>query len=534
MSDNQVNLSRLFQIQAAYWAPGYGITGALDWAARILPQLTGACRLSIRERDYNGIDAWRNWMDCDCALRLQEAGKRDLFLWRRCWITLLLSAASRLLSTPICDPEDLRAFALQLQSHWSVPVPMEADFWTDLCRYLSSAGAGDWSDTAPKASVLFPLVLSEPVVDAGQETSVILAEFILQSTGRRGGVTMHPEHAPMRCMDATFLEAISCAVRHARQISDPDHALEGVRWRIRTLRPSHEAFLLGAPLRGPSAAGAMALGLTDLYAGSAQYGAEIAVSFALADSTGDSAQTPCVTIGNLEHKIAGCSRQRVGTLLAPKSQQEKMAEYARRHGVELVGADTLGEAIQQYAARRRGAALVTAPRSVAVLYNRKSEDDLYVSRLLESRLELEGYTVFIDRHLPIGIPWATEIDSKVRSAYAVVPLLSATSVTSDMLSAEIEAAAAGIPSAGKPRILPVRVKYDGPLPDRIGSIIGALQHGLWSGPENDDALIAELVRSLSADKGDGGPLAYGRTEPAGHRRVDTLEPFDGPVPLRSR
>src|SRR5215212_5056999 len=110
---------------------------------------------------------------------------------------------------------------------------------------------------------------------------------------------------------------------------------------------------------------------------------------------------------------------------------------------------------------------------VALLYKRNAQPDEQVLKLLETQLKAHGYEVFIDRHLRIGVEWAKEIERQVRTADAVVPLLSQSSIYSEMLACEVQIAhEAAQEKEGKPRLLPVRVDYDGPLPEALAVILG--------------------------------------------------------------
>ena len=62
---------------------------------------------------------------------------------------------------------------------------------------------------------------------------------------------------------------------------------------------------------------------------------------------------------------------------------------------------------------------------VAILYKRDAQPDEHVLNLLEAELRAQGHAVFIDRHLTVGVEWAKEIERQVRTADAVIPLLSA-------------------------------------------------------------------------------------------------------------
>jgi hypothetical protein len=104
----------------------------------------------------------------------------------------------------------------------------------------------------------------------------------------------------------------------------------------------------------------------------------------------------------------------------------------------------------------------------------------------------------------------------------VVPLLSGASIHSEMLEMELETAhRANQTQGGKPRILPIRVAYAGPLPASLGVILDPLQQAEWQGPQDDARIIGEVVRALAL------PPDEDRAIP------ETLEPVGGAVPLGS-
>ncbi|HXU39527.1 MAG TPA: AAA-like domain-containing protein [Blastocatellia bacterium] len=163
-----------------------------------------------------------------------------------------------------------------------------------------------------------------------------------------------------------------------------------------------------------------------------------------------------------------------------------------------------------------------APLRVVLLYKRNIQPDEQVLILLESHLLAQGHSVFIDRHLAIGVEWAREIERQVRTADAVIPLLSASSVTSEMLSYEVQIAHdASQKQHGKPRLLPVRINYSDPLPDPLAGVLDPLQYALWTGPPDNQRLAAEVTASLR-------PAAT--IKPPSKRK---LEAVGGAVPLDS-
>ncbi|MDT5060046.1 MAG: hypothetical protein QOH63_505 [Acidobacteriota bacterium] len=162
-----------------------------------------------------------------------------------------------------------------------------------------------------------------------------------------------------------------------------------------------------------------------------------------------------------------------------------------------------------------------APLRVALLYKRNAQPDEHVLSLLEAELRAKGHSVFIDRHLAVGVEWAKEIERQVRTADAVIPLLSAASITSEMIAYEVQIAhEAAQQQEGKPRILPVRIEYEGALPDALSSILAPIQYVLWNGAEDDAQLTEELLSSLEA--------------PEAAKAMTLIEPPGGAVPLDSR
>lgn len=159
---------------------------------------------------------------------------------------------------------------------------------------------------------------------------------------------------------------------------------------------------------------------------------------------------------------------------------------------------------------------------VAILYKRHAQPDETVLSLLESELRAQGFEVFVDRHMSIGVEWAQEIERQVRNADAVIPLLSAASVSSEMMTYEVQTAHdAAQGQHGKPRLLPVRINFEGALPDPLAAILNPLQYAVWSNPQDNERLSEELVNSLRSPPG----------KPVDLRK---LEPIGGAVPLDSK
>src|SRR5581483_2747823 len=93
--------------------------------------------------------------------------------------------------------------------------------------------------------------------------------------------------------------------------------------------------------------------------------------------------------------------------------------------------------------------------------------------------------------------WAKEIEFQIRTADVVIPLLSQSSVTSEMLAYEIKIAHETAQyQHGKPRIMPIRVGYEGELPAALASILNPIEYALWRDDQDSEKLKVKLLESL--------------------------------------
>ncbi len=140
---------------------------------------------------------------------------------------------------------------------------------------------------------------------------------------------------------------------------------------------------------------------------------------------------------------------------------------------------------------------VLHPLQVALLYKRHVKADEALLKSLEAAFVARGYQVFVDRHLGIGVEWAKELDRRIRASDAVIALLSAASVQSEMLAHELQIAhEEGQKRQGKPRILPIRVNFEGELPSEMAGVLNRLQYFLWKNPQDNPRLLTEVVSAL--------------------------------------
>ncbi len=193
-----------------------------------------------------------------------------------------------------------------------------------------------------------------------------------------------------------------------------------------------------------------------------------------------------------------------------------------------------------------GDAIARAGTRVVLLYKRHAQPDESLLQDLEKELNLRQVSVFIDRHLSLGVEWAKEIERQIRTADSVVPLLSASSSASEMMGFEIEIAHETAQThRGRPRLLPVRVAYTEPLPEPLASILDPIQYFLWQTPQDNEQLLQHILAALKdLPREEAGPeqptrgkrLSSKAAPLPAHGQVaasPAIEPIGGAMPLDS-
>lgn len=155
---------------------------------------------------------------------------------------------------------------------------------------------------------------------------------------------------------------------------------------------------------------------------------------------------------------------------------------------------------------------------VVLLYKRHAQPDDHLLAMLERTLPEKGHPVFVDRHLKVGVEWAKTIEENIRSAEAVIAILSDAAAGSEMLEYELEVAAEGMRKSGRPRILPIRVGSDSRLEGPLARHVNELQYTSWCGPDDDARVLSEILDALKTEA--PAPLV--------------IEPAGGAVPSNSR
>jgi hypothetical protein len=133
---------------------------------------------------------------------------------------------------------------------------------------------------------------------------------------------------------------------------------------------------------------------------------------------------------------------------------------------------------------------------VFLSYKRNVEPDQTLAREIEAGLSAAGVAVFIDHRLLVGQAWAEEIEQQVRGSDYLIVFLTAESGRSEMVRGEIEIARRAAATHAAPRILPVRVAYDGPLPYPLNAYLDSIQYAVWNEPADTSTSRRRSARGI--------------------------------------
>jgi hypothetical protein len=129
-----------------------------------------------------------------------------------------------------------------------------------------------------------------------------------------------------------------------------------------------------------------------------------------------------------------------------------------------------------------------------ISYRRRAELDRELASYLVERLKRAGHEVFIDLQMPIGTRWVDEIERRITWCDYLVVLLSEDSIHSEMVQGEVRRAHRRYEKEGRPTTLPVRVRYEGTLGYELDSYLSPIQQELWTGADDSNSLLAEILR----------------------------------------
>jgi len=134
---------------------------------------------------------------------------------------------------------------------------------------------------------------------------------------------------------------------------------------------------------------------------------------------------------------------------------------------------------------------------IFISYKRSADPDERVAQEVYAALSLHHQVFFDRKSILTGFKWAAKIEEELHRADFLIALLSAQSVSSEMVQAEIATAYRLAKEQGRPVILPVRLAYREPLQYPLSAYLDPIQWAWWGEETDTSRLIEELLDALS-------------------------------------
>ena len=136
-------------------------------------------------------------------------------------------------------------------------------------------------------------------------------------------------------------------------------------------------------------------------------------------------------------------------------------------------------------------------KQVVILVKSDEAQDQKLATHIETSLIKSGHSVFVDRESQTSMAWASNLTHQIKSADAIVPLLSDAACQSEIISFQIEVAHdAAQKQNGQPAMIPCRVGFTGDLAEPIAGILAPITHLLWETEEDNVDVITDLNERL--------------------------------------
>ncbi len=132
-----------------------------------------------------------------------------------------------------------------------------------------------------------------------------------------------------------------------------------------------------------------------------------------------------------------------------------------------------------------------------IAYKRHAQKDAALATYLHDALKQLGHLVFIDQDLRTGEAWLDRIDAEIKASDYLIVLLSADSIDSEMVRSEINRANEYQKAQQKPRLLPVRVAFDGMLPYAIAAFLNPTQQIMWQSAADNEKVATAISQAIA-------------------------------------
>lgn len=140
-------------------------------------------------------------------------------------------------------------------------------------------------------------------------------------------------------------------------------------------------------------------------------------------------------------------------------------------------------------------------KKVVLLFEHSSPSEARLADTIENALQADGFDVHVDRRLKISVDWARAVDQNIRTADAVIVLLSGKSSCGEMLSYEMEIANDAKMRRKEVRIILVAVGDLSAVMMVAGKLLGAPLTTVWTNDDDTTTVIAETLDYLTREDG---------------------------------
>ncbi len=144
-------------------------------------------------------------------------------------------------------------------------------------------------------------------------------------------------------------------------------------------------------------------------------------------------------------------------------------------------------------------ATVSPARRFFISYPQGDPQEEHLAKTVRDHFVADGGDCFIDVGMTAGTEWFEEINRRLRWCDYLIVLLSKNAMHSEMVQTEVRLAHLLRQQTGKPKVLPVRLRYFGPLEYEMDLYLGNLHFIRWNGPEDSENVAQLLLRASLSD-----------------------------------
>ncbi len=141
----------------------------------------------------------------------------------------------------------------------------------------------------------------------------------------------------------------------------------------------------------------------------------------------------------------------------------------------------------------------TSPESTSffICYKHHLETDKRLATHLHQVLTARGHQVYLDPGSEPGETTLGQIEQQIKASDFFILLLSEAAADSEAVESEIDRASKYHQSQGNPKILPVRVAYEGMLPYTTSAFLQPDQYIEWQNEADNEAVIEGIFKAIA-------------------------------------